>query len=97
MRDLYTMNAMVRLEGFEPPSIAYRATALPLCYRRKLGRGDWNRTSGLTVPNRALLLLSYTPSDEPKRTVQVVGFEPTSCRLIVGNHLASARRSGRGM
>jgi hypothetical protein len=53
-RLLRTRPPSVRPGGVAPPSLGYRPSRLTVDIRAEKRLGDWNRTSGLVVPNDAL-------------------------------------------
>ena len=57
----YQHHESVRPEGFEPSSLANRASVLAVGRKAECSRGSRARTCGLSVPDRALFQLSYAP------------------------------------
>ena len=54
--------------GHSTPTITDETLAID----GKIGRGDWIRTSGLSVPNRALYQAEPRPEEEPSLAVSAI-------------------------
>ena len=66
---------LVGTEGIAPTSSGCHPDVLLLNYV-PIGRGDWDRTSGLLHPKQALIPLSYTPM---RNLVRDPGLAPGLC------------------